>query len=95
VLRDPIGRVRATYVARRWELAILYPSLTFFGQHMVTKAPSDYKIGDEVRLKTRGPRMVVHTVRDNSHYDCQWFDKNDLHTGFFNGVNLVPDPKEE
>ncbi len=58
----------------------------------MVKQPSQYKIGDEVRLKTRGPRMVIHTVRDNNCYDCQWFDGNVLHNGYFNGANLVPDP---
>lgn len=48
------------------------------------------KPGDKVRLKSGGPAMTASYREKTGEVPCAWFHGSDLHTAFFDDVELEP-----
>ena len=49
---------------------------------------AEWKEGDEVMLKSSGPRMTVATIKSDGMVICEWFDGNTPRSHAFNAAVL-------
>ncbi len=52
---------------------------------------AEFKAGDTVRLKSGGPLMTIHSIKNGEAW-CQWFDeKEEAKEKFFLMTSLIAD----